>query len=68
MKNNKENKLEIEEKIERIIAVENVKGIMGASGMYLDDEMAEMFRQIINGEKTTEECIRELNKKYARPK
>lgn len=68
MKNNKENKLEIEEKIELIIAVENVKGIMGASGMYLDDEMAEMFRQIINGEKTTEECIRELNKKYARPK
>ena len=68
MKNNKENRLEIEEKITRIIAVENVKGIMGASGMYLDDEMEEMFRQIINGEKTTEECIQELNKKYKRPK
>lgn len=66
MKDNKE--IDKEEKIRRIIAVENVKGIMGASGMYLDDEMEEMFRQIINGEKTIEECIRELNKKYARPK
>lgn len=66
MKDNKE--IDNEEKIRRIIAVENVKGIMGASGMYLDDEMTEMFRQIINGEKTPEECIQELNKKYKRPK
>lgn len=66
MKDNKE--IDKEEKIRRIIAVKNVEGIMGASGMYLDNEMKEMFRQIINGEKTTEECIRELNKKYARPK
>lgn len=66
MKDNKE--IDKEEKIRRIIAVKNVEEIMGASRMYLDNEMKEMFRQIINGEKTTEECIRELNKKYARPK
>lgn len=66
MKDNKE--IDKEEKIRRIIAVKNVEEIIGASRMYLDNEMKEMFRQIINGEKTTEECIRELNKKYARPK
>ena len=66
MKDNKE--IDKEEKIRRIIAVKNVEGIMGASGMYLDDEMTEMFRQIISGEKTTEECRKELIKKHTRTK
>lgn len=41
MKDNKE--IDKEEKIRRIIAVKNVEGIMGASGMYLDNEMKGYF-------------------------
>lgn len=51
---------------EKIIAAQNVVATMAIEDMYFDEDMIRDFNDIINGKKTTEDIIKELDKKYAR--
>lgn len=51
---------------EKIIAAQNVVATMAIEDMYFDKDMVKDFSDVINGKKTPEDIIKELDKKYGR--